>query len=675
MTCACGSGQGYEACCGRDPAHLQRVREGAALHQQGRLQEALSIYWQVLRQAPGHIDANQLLAVALHQGGRHAEAEGPLRAALALRPHHPVFHLNLSEILRALGRGDEAEAHLRQALALKPDYADAHYNLGNLLRERERHEEALRHYQQAVALAPEQANHWNNMGLQLLHLKRYGEALDTFQQAVAVQPGHVEALYNLATVQFMLGETESAWAVVKRCVAQAPGLAKAHQLYSQIGMMFGEYGQAVTALKRAVQLAPDDLDLLLQLAVFPLPGADLDQMLALLAELRQRHAEPARVLLAQAMLLEKKGEVAQARELVLPLLGQAPHAVMIMARMCQDAGERRQCIEILEGLLAGVGDGPRVTMSSRMAIHFLLGDLYDKLGEYDSAFNSYSVANSLKPAHYDDADMTARLREGLDFLSQGQWSALPRLAVDAPLPVFIIGMPRSGTSLAEQILASHPLVHGAGELGDISRMATAVIRHTGLPYPQCLARVDAGSLAQLAASHRQLLRQLAGPGPLLVTDKMPNNFNYLPLIRLLYPEAPVIHCQRDPRDTCLSMYFQNFAGNHPFCYDLGHLGRYYGHYLRLMDHWRRLGISFLDLPYEELLEEPEEWVARILHYVGLPWDDRCLAFHESKRVVRTASYQQVRKPLYKSSRGRWQRYASHLGPLLIALREAGAIPP
>jgi hypothetical protein len=247
--------------------------------------------------------------------------------------------------------------------------------------------------------------------------------------------------------------------------------------------------------------------------------------------------------------------------------------------------------------------------------------------------------------------------------------------LDTDVPIFVVGMMRSGTTLVEQILASHPLVYGAGERIELGLLASGLPRRLGVAdeYPECVRHLDRATVQAVATTVLQGLQERSD-GARHVVDKMPLNFLGLGLIATLFPKARIIHCQRDPVDTCLSCYLRNFAASFTFTYDLQHLGLYYRQYERLMAHWRAvLPLPIFELRYEELTAEPETHTRQLLAFCGLPWDERCLRFHETERPVRTASMLQVRQPMYRSAVGRWQRYEKHLSPLLAAL--AGAAEP
>jgi hypothetical protein len=240
------------------------------------------------------------------------------------------------------------------------------------------------------------------------------------------------------------------------------------------------------------------------------------------------------------------------------------------------------------------------------------------------------------------------------------------------LPVFIVGMPRSGTSLVEQILDSHPQIHGAGELTDIAKIAESLSAciDSGTPYPECLGELSTELLDRIAEPHLAKLRQL-NASALRITDKMPHNFLYLGLVQKLFPHARVIHVLRHPLDTCVSIFFQEFSSEHAYAYDLRHLAGYYQQYERLMQHWERaLRLPMLEVRYEDLVDNQERESRRMLEFLGLPWDRQCLDFFRNKRHVATPSYDQVRQPIYASSVERWRRYDRYLEPLKTAFNIA-----
>jgi hypothetical protein len=255
-----------------------------------------------------------------------------------------------------------------------------------------------------------------------------------------------------------------------------------------------------------------------------------------------------------------------------------------------------------------------------------------------------------------------------EIITPERFARLRGLGDPSTMPVFVLGMPRSGTTLIEQILASHPKVTGAGELSAL-RLS---VENAG-PFPAWIEALDCANAPEekLRACGQSYLARVAplAEGRAHVIDKMPGNFMYAGLIPLILPGAKIIHVRRNPVDTCLSCYTKLFGGQQPFAYDQTELGIFYGQYERLMSHWRGLlnDDCFIEVEYEAVVDDLETQARRLIEFLGLPWDDACLNFHENRRVVRTASVNQVRKPIYRTSKGRWHAYAPYLGPLLETL--------
>jgi tetratricopeptide (TPR) repeat protein len=329
----------------------------------------------------------------------------------------------------------------------------------------------------------------------------------------------------------------------------------------------------------------------------------------------------------------------------------------------------------LAGRLAQAIDDPGATAADRASLAFALGKSLDACGAYDQAFTAYAMANRQSRASaagrgalYDrlgherfvDALITTFTRERLQ--------AAPKMS--AARPIFICGMFRSGSTLTEQVLAAHPRVHAGGELDFLPTVV-----HTELaPFPSAMSRVSTQQLADLAARYLGTLSRLF-PGATHVTDKRPDNFLYLGLIRCLFPEARIVHTTRNPLDNCLSIYFLHLDHGMGYALDLADIAHYYLQYRRLMAHWKSLfGADILDFDYDEFVREPRTSVARLLDFCGLDWDEGCMDFQRADHAVKTASVWQVREPLYQRSSGRWRNYQRHLAPLREALGNLGGPP-
>lgn len=330
--------------------------------------------------------------------------------------------------------------------------------------------------------------------------------------------------------------------------------------------------------------------------------------------------------------------------------------------------ERGPVLEAVEGLL-GRRD---LETEDRCHLHFAAGKIYDDLGDPGRAFYHYQRGNEDRRARFSPGRHRRLVREIIETYTDAFVKRRAGEGSKSTVPVFVVGMPRSGTSLVERILDSHPAVSAAGELPDIAAIASTFPDYLPHPrsslYPACMAEIPAKTVAGAAAAYLQRVTGMF-PEAERIVDKHPLNFLHLGMIFQMFARAKVIHLRRDPRDTCLSCYFQNFNNGQEYAFDLIHLGYYYREYDRLMNHWRAvLPGKFLDVRYEALVTRQEEVSREIISFCDLPWDNACLAFHRGRgRAVRTASRWQVRQPMYTSSIGRWKPYAQYLDPLLEIL--------
>jgi hypothetical protein len=295
--------------------------------------------------------------------------------------------------------------------------------------------------------------------------------------------------------------------------------------------------------------------------------------------------------------------------------------------------------------------------------------LHDELEHYAEAFEHYRQANTLYRRRFARDVHDRMIDDSIRLFGPDRFRNMPRSRNRSERPVFIVGMPRSGTSLVEQILASHPRIFGGGEMNIINQYANGIQARLGAaaPYPSCLGAVTPTVLDEMASEYLAQL-DILNQTAVRATDKMPHNFLHLGMIAMIFPRARVIHVTRDPMDTCLSIYFQAFNELHAYARDLSDLGYYYRSYEKLMAHWRRmLDIPIFDIRYEDLVTHADRWIPRLVEFCGVEWDERCLRFYDTDRAVNTPSYEQVRQPLYSRSVGRWRHYEKQLEPLRIAL--------
>ncbi len=556
--------------------------------------------------------------------GQAAEAVRCYSKAVELGLKDPAVFANLGNALRQLGRFEEAATASRAALQRAPGLAAAHNNLGLSLAGMGQRAEAIDCYREALNHDPRYVEACNNLGTALVQEGAFSEALPYFRRSIDLEPqravshshlGH--ALLNLRRVEEAVECFRAALAADSGCIGAHVGLAAALRLQRLPA-------EAQASCEAALALAPARAD-----------------VLALFGELRA-----------------DQGDFAVAQDSFRRAIAADPNCVQAYASIAAHQRMSLDDAEWLQGVRSLLSRP--LSANEQIHLHYALGKYHDDVGEYPQAFAAFRNANELSKrlgGRYDAQGLTA-LVDRITQLGSEAFVRQPRpQALRTAAPIFIIGMPRSGTSLMEQILASHPAVFGAGELRFWDR------RLAGLPAQSDLSQLE-HELAIAASDYLELLRAQA-PQAERVTDKMPANFLYAGLIHAALPGARFIHMQRHPLDTCLSVYFQNFFSVSPYARDLDDLAHYFGEYRRSMQHWRRVlpaGV-LLEVPYEGLVEDLEGWTRRALDFLGLPWDARCLAFHETARTVLTASKWQVRQQVNRRSVGRWHNYEQYLGPL------------
>ncbi|HUG79571.1 MAG TPA: sulfotransferase [Burkholderiales bacterium] len=495
-----------------------------------------------------------------------------------------------------------------------------------------------------------------------------------------MEPGRDELSrgYEQAMAEFRGGDYGAASAHLQRLVERAPRNAT---LWTSLGaalQLLGRYEQARACYGHAIQLDPGLVDAHSNLGTVLQGLRRIDEAMASFRTALSIDPGHLDALAGVGALLDWQGRYAEGLELLEPFAGGGtahPELVVSYARLLMRAGRLDEAKGMLGAALAASRHGP----AHRQRMLFLLGDVCDALGLYDEAFAHYREGNALKQVRFEPGRWRAAIDEVVTAFTRPVLAGLPRAAAREPAPVFIVGMPRSGTSLAEQILASHPAVHAAGELECVAAIAAGLVQRYGTPapYPGGAAGLPAAVLERMAADFRRAAGP-AGPGIRRITDKTLGNPFYLGLIEMMFPNARIVYCRRDALDNGLSCYFQNFAGTSlPFCYDLAHIGAYHRELERLMCHWREASaLPIHELVYEDLVTDQERATRALVDFARLDWDDRCLRFHELGRVVKTVSHDQVRRRLYASSMGRHRHYERYLGPLREALGdmrgEAGA---
>jgi tetratricopeptide (TPR) repeat protein len=537
---------------------------------------------------------------------------------------------------------------------------------------------AERIYREILAADPSHVEGLRMLGATAAQLGRYDEAIQLIGRAVRLAPNLARAQFMLGAVFHQAGREEEALAALDRAIELKPGEAMGHYTRARVLQALGRLEQAAAAYRAVIALSPDHHQAQLSLGVVLRRQGDPSSVDVLRRAVQLRPDNPdGHSNLANA--LQEHGDLAQARDVSARFLAMHPTSAGAWATHVGlrtfAAGDPD--LDRMEALLASLAGKSDDEPEKEIILEFALGKAWMDVGDADRAFGHLLRANQLKRATF-EYDVRAKIRR-LAAIPDGIRALKQRLTGPghpSELPVFIVGMPRSGTTLLEQILASHADVCGGGELSAFQEAMPEVFEEAGLSPGGAQAgriRVDSRSQfdpARLGRAYLGRVGALAG-GKARLVDKMPGNFNNVGLISLALPNARIIHCRRDPADTCLSCYATRFVTDQLFAYDLVELGQYYRAYAALMEHWRATlpPERFLEVRYEDVLQDLEGQTRRLVAFCGLEWDAACLRFFESRRPVLTASVNQVRRPLYDSSQGRWRAYKTHLGPLIKALQD------
>jgi tetratricopeptide (TPR) repeat protein len=639
---------------------------GASQWKRGR--DALGALQRVTVLTPGDPEAHGNLGNWLRSHGRFEEAAACQRRAIDLKADYAEAHNNLGSALQDQGRIDEALASYRRAAELKPDFAMAHHNLGIALAGLGRYEEAAVSYRRTLKISPQNSDVHNNLGNVLRDMGLTGEAATSYRRALSIKPASAELHNNLGNALLDLGQIEEAAQSYLEAIELRPEFAKALGNLGSAYRELGKFDEAESCCRQAVELAPDFAELHTNLGVMlRLQGRPKDAELSGHRALELNPKSPATLSLL-AEIHADKGEFPEAEaryNQALSIDPDWPAAWAGLAVLRKMKGDNEEWLSSAQRIA-----DKKIRPREEMQLRFAMGKYFDDVGQYEAAFANYRRANELaqtaRPPH-DRQNLTRTFDYVVELYGKEWLERVRGFGNDSARPVFVVGMPRSGTSLTEQILASHPAIFGAGELPFWKNASPKVAESALGP------RANGSALSESAADYLQLLSGF-DPNAERVVDKMPANFAYLGMIHAALPNARIIHMRRNPIDTCLSIYFQNFHIAHSYTNDLDDLAHCYTEYLRVMNHWRSVlpEGAILDVPYESLVDDQELWSRRIVDFVGLPWSASCLEFHRTVRRVSTFSKWQVRQKISKSSVERWRHYAQFVEPLMRLTESADA---
>jgi tetratricopeptide (TPR) repeat protein len=616
----------------------------------GQLNEAVKRFNKALTINPKYAEAYNNLGVTLQNLGLMDEAAKSYEKAIAFKPDYTEAHNNLGVTLQNLGLMDEAAKSYEKAISFKPDYIEAHNNLGNILLELRQLETAIESYEKVITIKPDYAEAHNNLGATLQELGRLDMAVKSYEKALAIKPDYAEAHNNLGATLQELGRLDMAVKSYEKALAIKPDYAEAHNNLGNILRELGQLDMAVKCYEKALAIKPDYAVAHYNLGV-------------VLKEFGQRDTAV------------KSFEKALA---IQPNYVKAHHSLSILKQFTETDSQ----ITLMQSLLSN----SNLSQSDRIQLCFALAKANDNLGNQDELFKFLHEGNRLRKE-----ELNYSLDKSKDLFSfiKELFSALPTV-IDQSLsfkpstksPIFIVGMPRSGTTLVEQIISSHHAVHGAGELTTLPTLIGPIVKNH-ITHGSSIASTTIGNKKMNIANTYSLpeeaflsireeyldaLSNLNAPES-VITDKLPLNFQYIGFILSAFPEAKIVHLKRDARATCWSNYqCFHLKKENGFSYNLDDLAEFYVLYLEQMDFWHQLYPGKIyDICYEDLTTHQEEETRKLLQYCELDWDENCLNFHKNPRAVKTASSLQVKQKMYQGSSEAWKKHASYLQPLIKAL--------
>lgn len=607
-------------------------------YRNGRLRQAKDECLRILAKAQ-RADAILMLGMIAHEQRDFEAAAARYEQFLRLQPEHARTHYHLGLVLGQLGRTERAVEHLRKSISLGPDNRPAYIQLGDACTRLGQWEEASRAYRDALALQSDDVATTIKLGNTYLAVQRFADAAELYERTIEILPDNAVLHRHLGAVSHRMGQTQKAIDCLERALDLRPDYAKARIDLALVYRQLERTVEAMHQIQEAIHYMPDDVDAHVSLALTLRQEGRMG--------LASRH-------LSQFLSIQ-------------PVCGAAYyHLSMIRPPL--------DLIPRIRRLL----DDPTLPEDDAIHCHFALGNVLDAHTASDLAFDHYRQANTLKRRSlaYDPRDNTRLFEKLIETYSKDFFERKRGVGCGSDLPVFIVGLPRSGTTLVEQILSSHGSIHGAGELESFAGVNHAIAHRfrSEKPAPDCMSLIDQETVDEFSARYLEELR-LRSPRAARVVDKLPGNFVRIGLIKTLFPNAYIVHCSRNALDTCVSLYFHYFQAL-TCSFDLRELGQYYLDYRHLMDHWQALfSDGIFEVRYEELVRDPERVSKALIDYLDLLWDARCLEFYKNTRAVMSPSNIQVRHPVYKVSVDRWRRYEKHLGPLIevVGTAQGGSV--
>ncbi len=631
---------------------------GTLLQRTKRLGEAKSIFKKAISLKPGDANAHNNLGTVLQGLGQVEEARESYTKAITLKPDFIKAYNNLGTAFQELNILEEAKENFRKAIELKPDYAEAHYNYGLSLKGLGRLVQAETSFKKAIELKPDYAKAYSNWGITLQELGKLEKSEACFRKAIHLKPDYAEAHYNYGITLKDLNRLEESEASYKSAIALKLDFPKAHNNLGTLLKEVGKLQEAEASFKKAIELKPESAEansnfgaLLKELGKVKQATASFKKAIKLKPDYAEAHNNLGILCQEMANLEEADASFRKAIELKPDYAEAHRHLASIKKFISRD----KQFLKMLE-----LYQSETISEKQLCHINFALAKAYEDLGDCEQSFKHYKEGNTLrkKLLNYNISQDIKLFTQFKNSYSKIKKNALKLdNSTKEPIPIFIIGMPRSGTTLVEQIISSHSQVTGAGELTFVAEFGEALAIG--------LSETTKDELIEFRKRYLMKLKSLSN-GNMFVTDKMPQNFYYLGLLTAAIPEAKIVHVQRDPAAVCWANYKQYFnSKNLGYCYDLNDIVSYYAHYKKLMQHWNKLFYDRIyNLNYELLTVNLEDETRKLINYLSLAWDGKCLSPQNNVRRVTTASNIQIRQGVYQGSSQKWKKFEPFLNGVL-----------
>ena len=638
--------------------------DGVCLKSSGQLEMAVKSFEKAIVINSNFADAHYNLGLTFQELNQTQAAVENYEKALVIQPNYAEVHNNLGIAQRELGKIDVAVKSYKKALTIKPDYVEAHNNLGNALHELGEIDEAIKHYYKVIAISPDYAEVHHNLGNILNDLGQTDEAIKSYKKTLSIAPDYIDAHNNLGNILKDLGQTHEAIESYEKALAIEPEFAEAHNNLANALKDLGEFSEAIIFYKQAIEVNPNYDDAYYNLGVSHHELGQTDEALNCYHKVLDINPDYADAHNNLGNILKELGQTDAAFNSYVQGLAIQPNNTMIHRNlgMMKKYTEGDTQFTHMQSLLSSTD----LSQSDRVHLCFALAKAYEDLEMKDELFKTLNEGNDLrkKELNYSiEKDLIKHSTYCKLFKSSNKKP--PSYESSAISPIFIVGMPRSGTTLVEQIISSHPKVHGAGELPALNNLVAPII-NDNLTNDNSLSDKNFSSVRQGYLNNLFSLNVSES----IITDKMPTNFENIGFILKAFPEAKIIHLKRDAMAICWSIYQRYFpAEGLGFPYNMEDLAKFYNSYAHMMAFWHELFPNQIyDISYEDLTKNQEEETKKLLEYCELEWDERCLNFHTNKRAVKTTSSMQVRQKMYQGSSEAWRKYEAYLGPLIKTLR-------